>query len=606
MRAYSWTTRGCGRIAGSACLAFLLVLFQQARHPALAQSPAKAVVLSINDIYQVQGINNGRTGGMARVRALRAELEKTAPDLLFLHAGDFLSPSFPGRIYKGAHMIDVMNVMDGNARPGSFDARMFVAFGNHEFDDTNCNKNGPLAQLVEASEFMWIASNLVFSKCGHLSALARSPRIAANRIVESGGLKIGLFSLTLPYPEYAAIVLDPLAVACSQVADLRARGADAVVALTHLSWTVDREVLGLDEDWKELPAARRKCAHAPDIVIGGHDHQSMGLPSGAPRLFKADAEAATAWVVEIEKVDGKLRIGSRLVELDEKRVQDALVQRVADHWLRLHDERFCLRTCVGLPADKAGACLRDVDKGACLETRYAKAASELDTEEIRNRSFETGFGNWVADRMRSAGRADVAFLNAGSIRINESLPAGTILTRRHLEQMFPFSNKLVVRAVSGAELWAAMQHAVGKRGEGAWAHTSGMAVKLADGGGAERIERILVRRWNGSIVEIDAASTSRFTVASIPFVLADGDGHGFKACPATTGREACMRQLEASPNWPATGERVDLAGLVRGELRALDPQRGLELAIDRRLCERGLANCLIAAWGEEKAAPGRR
>ena len=298
--------------------------------------------------HQIEGINNRQAGGMARVRALRAEIEKTAPDLLFLHAGDFLSPSFPGRIFAGAQMLDVMNLMDGNPAYGSFDARMFAAFGNHEFDDTNCNKDGPLAKLVSDSEFTWLASNLVFSKCGPLSKLAGNPNIAANKIVESGGLKIGLFSVTLPYPEYAAIVRDPLLAACEQISELRGKGADVVVALTHLSWSSDREILGLDAQWKPMPASSRKCAQVPDIVIGGHDHRSMALPSGSPRLFKADADATSAWVIEIEKGAGGLRITPRLVELDQKRPRDPLVERIVDQWLRLHDERYCLRACVGV------------------------------------------------------------------------------------------------------------------------------------------------------------------------------------------------------------------------------------------------------------------
>lgn len=578
----------------AACCASLL-----GASPAHAQPKAKgkATLLSINDIYQIEGVDDRHTGGMSRVRALRAELEKTAPDLLFLHAGDFLSPSFPGRMFAGAQMVDVMNLMDGNPAAGSFDSRMFVAFGNHEFDDTNCNKPGPLARLVGASEFTWLASNLAFDKCPNVSGLAGSPRIAANRIVDSGGLKIGLFAVTLAYPEYAAIVRDPLAAACEQVAELRGKGADVVVALTHLSWSTDRLLLGFDEQWQPLPAAARPCAHAPDLVIGGHDHKSMALPTPAPRLFKADADAASAWVIEIEKGRAGLRIQPRLVELDRKRATDPLVDRVVDYWLRLHDERFCLRSCVGLAEARVERCLKEVEHGACLQERFVKAMSLIETEEIRNRSFETGFGDWVADQMRTAGKADVAFLNAGSIRINQDLPAGTVLTRRHLEQMFPFKNRLVLREVAGRELWGAMKVALGKRGEGAWAHFSGLAVQVAPAGDPGLVSRILVRRWNGEVVEIGPESTDKFSIASIGFVLSNGDGHGFSFCAGAVNRQKCMQDLEARTGWPLAGEGADLAGLVRLRMRELDAGGGLVVATDGRLCDRDQTGpCLINQW----------
>ncbi len=52
-------------------------------HATLAQSSGKAVILSINDVYQIEGVDGAKYGGMPRVRALRAELERTSPDLLF-------------------------------------------------------------------------------------------------------------------------------------------------------------------------------------------------------------------------------------------------------------------------------------------------------------------------------------------------------------------------------------------------------------------------------------------------------------------------------------------------------------------------------------------
>lgn len=564
--------------------------------PSLARDRNPAVIVAINDVYRLNGVNSGRDGGMPRVRTLRDTLEKSHPDLLLLHAGDFLSPSFLGRTFKGAQMIDLMNVMDGNPAHGSHDRRMFVAFGNHEFDDTHCSRDGPLPGLVAASEFTWLASNLDFANCELLQPLAEAATIADTRTMQVGGLKIGIYGLTLSAPNYAEIVSDPQTVSCERVSALRASGVDVVVALTHLPWQVDLRLLGLDPAGEPLAAGDKVCADAPDLVVGGHDHRSMALPNAAPRLFKADSDAQTAWVIELTKIDGAIRIAARLENLDRLRRPDPLAKRLADQWQLRHDERFCALDCLGKTKTELKQCLRMIGDGACLKEELMQSRSLIETEEIANRSFETGFGNWVADRVRAVGKADVAFLNSGAIRLNQNIAKGMMVTRRHLEEMFPFKNKLVVRNVTGADLWKAMQWSVKQRGEGAWAHFSGMAVKLRGADGKQEVERILIRRTNGDVVDIGPASDDVFSLASLSFVLANGDKHGFKLCPETDDVWACKDSLEANPSWPDTKLGEDLSEFVRINLRQAGQASGPVFATDGRLCDPRQAPCLIDSW----------
>lgn len=575
--------------------ACLLIIW--AAMPAVAQNPGKAVILAVNDIYRLKGVDDGKAGGMHRLRALRAELEASAPDMLFVHGGDFLSPSFLGRTYKGAQMIDLMNVMDGDPRAGQFDRRMFVAFGNHEFDDTHCGKAGPLADLVTMSEFTWLASNFDFKRCDHLSALAGNTKIVTTRVVRSGGLSIGLYGVTLPLSNYAAVTQDPVTTSCRHVAALRARGVDVVVAVTHLPWRMDLELLGLAPDGTALPADQRKCLEAPDIALGGHDHDALALPSRAPRLFKADADAISAQVVELEKADdGEIKVHARLVYLNQERPADPLVDRLADQWLQRHDEQFCARDCIGRGADELKQCLAAVANGACLKQPIARTADTIATEEIVNRSSETGFGDWLADQVRETAGAQVGFLNAGGIRLNYDIAAGTVVTRRHLEQMFPFKNKLAVRAVPGGDLWRAVEHAVRKRGEGAWAHFSGMSVQLQVIDGRQQVARVVVKRTDGTTLELTPATTEPVSVASVSFLLADGDGHGFRLCAENMDVWRCKSEIEASPDWPLGGDGADLAGFVRLKLSGAGFDPGLHLPVDRRLCDPGQTGCLIERW----------
>ena len=316
----------------------------------------------------------------------------------------------------------------------------------------------------------------------------------------------------------------------------------------------------------------------------------MALPEAAPRVFKADADAQSAWVVEIEKKGASLRVNGRLVRLDQRRSPDRSVVQLAYGWLKKHDELFCSNDCKGLDGAKLQACLMLVKDGACLKESYAQAASMIETEELANRSKETGFGDWVADQMRVAGAADVGFINSGSIRINQNLPEGTLLTRRHLEQMFPFRGKLVIRDVPGRDLWRAMEFSIAHRGEGDWVHFSGLAVQL---GANDKLERVLVRRGENGVVEIGPQSDVPVKVASIAFVLS---GHGFDLCAGKVPFE-CAKGLDAATRWPSTGTSADnITDLVRESLRKVPVRRGLVLPVDRRLCEPGQTDCQTAKW----------
>ena len=118
------------------------------RYGAQSQARERTVtILAVNDVYRLDGVGKEQIGGLHRLRTLRTWIERNAPNALLLHAGDFLSPSLEGSVFKGEQMIDAMNNLDGDAK--TFDTRMFVTFGNHEFDDSDCRRSpAPLPQRI--------------------------------------------------------------------------------------------------------------------------------------------------------------------------------------------------------------------------------------------------------------------------------------------------------------------------------------------------------------------------------------------------------------------------------------------------------------------------
>src|SRR5215212_6239985 len=71
--------------------------------------PTHFKILQMNDVYKIEGLAHGQSGGLARVRTLRKQLEADGTAVLVLHAGDALYPSVMSKYLEARQMIDVMN-----------------------------------------------------------------------------------------------------------------------------------------------------------------------------------------------------------------------------------------------------------------------------------------------------------------------------------------------------------------------------------------------------------------------------------------------------------------------------------------------------------------
>jgi len=425
--------------------------------PAAVPHERTAVLLAINDVYRIEGVDRGTIGSIARVRTLRQELEREHPDLLVLHAGDLLFPSFLSRTFNGEQMIDVLNDLDGD--PKGFDERMFAVFGNHEFDKDKMKDAPLLASRVAESQFRWVNGNVVFAEGADGRPLIAGENLARTWLVTSGGIRIGIFGLTVDVkrPEYATQFQDPIETARQLTAALRKQGAEVVVALTHLNARDDRRLLAT------------LGADGPDLIIGGHDHQHMACEVGGRKLFKADADARTASVVRLTLgADGKLGVEYQLKPLTSDVAEDCAVEGKAQSWLSLHEGLFC-----GQNPGKDGK----VDPH-CLEQPVGSSKTRLDAEENKIRSSETNLGDWIADRMvetfASCG-AQAAFINSGSLRLNQDVLAGPI-TRRTIEELFAYPTPLYLLRIKGSTLQQVAAHAIaGWPGSGNWLQISGFS-----------------------------------------------------------------------------------------------------------------------------------
>jgi len=91
--------------------------------PAAFAAEVDLTFLLISDIYEMANAKSKR-GGFARVNALAKAERAKGGNLIYAHAGDFISPSLLSGFDKGEHVVELTNM----APPD------FVVPGNHEFD----------------------------------------------------------------------------------------------------------------------------------------------------------------------------------------------------------------------------------------------------------------------------------------------------------------------------------------------------------------------------------------------------------------------------------------------------------------------------------------
>ena len=158
--------------------------------------------------------------------------------------------------------------------------------------------------------------------------------------------------------------------------------------------------------------------------------------------------------------------------------------------------------------------------GSEMGNRVGATTEPLDAVDFRIRGMETNISDLVADAVRADAKTDIAILNTGGIRGNRIYPAGPLL-RRDLIAMHPFENVVCVVQMTGANVLAMLNAAVGKlpAADGGFPAVSGLRfrVKVSEPVG-QRVKDVTV---NGA--PLDPQKT--YTVAMPNYVLDGGDGY---------------------------------------------------------------------------------
>lgn len=432
---------------------------------------AQLTILSFNDVYGICPDAEGRGGTAGVSTLLQRERKKTEHHITVVN-GDFLFPSLFSTLDKGKHRIEMMDALGVD----------LVVLGNHEFDF------GPevLRERMSESKFCWLAANAFDTDCQYFTGPKQT------EIIDVDGIKVGFFGLiTVEAPLISStnrkVCFTPVALTAKQMVDqLKAQGADIVVALTHLLMEEDRQLA------IEVPGI--------DVILGGHDDELFTWYNGKTFVHKTGKNAHFLSKVNL------------VIEQD---LETASVN-VFPSWEMIANHR--------IPQD-AGILARiqgyEALFDAQIEDPIAIVAGSLDSSTDKVRSQESTMGNLVADALRLSCNADLAIINGGILRGDRVYELGSVLTLRDILSELPFCNMCYMVEIAGEEILEALENGLLSLhgGSGRFPHISGIRYVFDPGQAPGK--RVVS-------VEVQGVALDRkafYRVATVDYMYHGGDGY---------------------------------------------------------------------------------
>ncbi len=426
-------------------LAFLLsfpLLLLACKSIQVVQTPAAPVevtLLQINDVYEIAPIEDGKVGGMARVRTLERELSAVNPNTYLVLAGDFLSPSVIGTVkmegerVQGAQMVEVMNQTGVD----------WVVFGNHEFD----LKENALLKRIEEAQFSWIGGNVLHQLDDQAVPFQQRgkplPRYAIWKFSNAQGqdLRIGVLGVCLDANPQPFVTYEEVFQSALKDYETLRDSVDFCIALTHLALEQDQELA------RRIPALQ--------LIMGGHEHERHQETVGQTFIAKADANARSAWVHQLTWDGQSVQRQSVLRELDESIALDTAVTRTVKAW-----------------ETKAYAAFEA--QGLNLKATVTVLTEPLNGLEKDIRSGPTNLGIALAQSMFEAAQdADCGIVNSGSVRLDDML-SGKV-TEFDLIRALPFGGSVLKVDMKGELLLQVLAAGQKNRGTGGYLQYYGLS-----------------------------------------------------------------------------------------------------------------------------------
>lgn len=413
--------------------------------------------------------------GFARVKTLVDGLRKEGKNVLVFDAGDTLHGKPIANVSAGENVVKVLNQLGLNA----------MTLGNHDFNYGYKR----VIDLRKLTDFPILAANVVDS--------TGKPVFDTNMIIDVDGVKVGVFGLSTeetktkssPKNTEGLTFKDPVEVAKEMVKELKDKGANLIVVLSHL---------GLDESSEVRSDILAEKVEGIDLIIDGHSHTKLenGKKVGNTLIVQTENHIKNIGKVDLVIEDGKLTSATASLIPFETAVKD------------IKEDEGILKTIEEIKEQNKQLTSKLVGKTDVL----------LDGTRENVRAKETNLGNLTADAIREHTGADFAFTNGGGIRAD--IPAGDITVESVLTS-FPFTNYAVMVEVPGKIIKEAMEFGVDEYPEtaGKFPQISGGSFKFDPK--AEKGNRVFDFKIAGQALDLEKT----YKVTTNDFIQIGGDGY---------------------------------------------------------------------------------
>lgn len=400
------------------------------------------VLLFTNDTHSNIDTDENGVGGILPRKRIIDSVRRAEKNVFLIDAGDMVQGTLYFKYFKGDVEYPLFNMMD-------YDIRIL---GNHEFD----NGLDELAKHWKGVKGSRLSANYDFSDTPAKGLFA--PYV----IKKVGKKKVGFMGLNVN-PEsliseenYKGMkYADPIEVGNRTAAELKKKGCDLVVAVTHI---------GYDEGPNKPDDVKlAKSSKDIDIIIGGHSHTFVDPKNPGKNPHWIDnADGKPVLVTQTGKY-GK-NIGYVKLDLDNFKGgnMDYEYIPVTD---RFHRDSY---------SSEMERFLAPYKHVVDSVNHTMIGWSEMDMPNLREAcayanwagDFSSWFGRNVADSLRAAGHDvpefDFGLMNVGGIR--QPMSKGAV-TEGQILATFPFSNRLRLIQIKGKDLFETMKIVGPKGGE---------------------------------------------------------------------------------------------------------------------------------------------
>ena len=443
--------------------------------PLVTMADEKSTIRFIltGDLYKLNA-NNGRGGyaKLASVAKIYKKKTKSGIHSFLVHAGDAYSPSLLSAMDKGKSAVVMLNAVGVD----------YMVLGNHEWDF------GPeiARKRIWESNFPVLASNAIDIDGLPIDGTVRTA------MVQVGPFRVGIMGLITPKTKVLAspksdTFLPVLDTAAALSNELKGQGADLIVALAHLDYVQDMELMQ---------------SGLVDVILSGHDHYHIAWDNGKSVWMDSGEDAEKVGVMDVHMKSymkrGKKRFSweadMRFVDTKNVAEDSAIAAKVKSYEDLLSKE---------------------------LDIEIGKTTTELDSRKNTVRTEEAAIGNLIADAMRDGVSADIGMANGGGIRAKKIYAPGTMITRRDILSELPFGNVVVKLGLTGSQVWDALENGVSQVESNAGRFPQVSGVSFIYNPKAKAGSRIISVKIGGS--PLNKGRT--YTLATSDYAAGGGDGY---------------------------------------------------------------------------------